>query len=175
LARRKDRGEVVEGPEDAYAAEFMQAHALLCNSKYRHYEVSNFALDNRIGRHNSSYWRGVPYEAVGPSAHAFDGSVRRWNRREYSAWLADLRAGIDPIEGREELGFEERETERIYLGLRTDSGLETRPEWRPIIDSWVAQEWATLEDDRVRLTAEGWLRLDSLAAALTGSPIRVEV
>ena len=175
LARRKDRGEVVEGPEDAYAAEFMQAHALLCNSKYRHYEVSNFALDNRIGRHNSSYWRGVPYDAIGPSAHSFDGAARRWNRREYSAWLGDLRAGVDPTEGREKLGFEERETERIYLGLRTDSGLEISPDWRPIIDSWVAEGWASVDADRVLLTAEGWLRLDSLAAALTGTPTRVQV
>ena len=175
LARWKARGEVVEGPEEQYAAEFMQAHALLCSSKYRHYEVSNFALHNRIGRHNSSYWRGVPYEAVGPSAHAFDGSARRWNLREFSAWLAAVRAGTDPTEDREVLGFEERETERVYLGLRTDSGLEISPEWRPAIDSWVAHGWATTEQDRVRLSAEGWLRLDSLAAALAvaSGPVQV--
>jgi hypothetical protein len=36
-----------------------------------------------------------------------------------------------------------------------------------VISAWSKSGWAVLRNDRVTLTAEGWLRLDSLAAALT--------
>ena len=33
---------------------------------------------------------------------------------------------------------------------------------------WKKPGWATIENELIRLTPEGWLRLDSLAAGLTG-------
>jgi len=36
-----------------------------------------------------------------------------------------------------------------------------------MIAKWEENAWAVLRKDRVTLTGEGWLRLDSLAAALT--------
>ena len=46
---------------------------------YEQYEVSNFAKDGAYSKHNSSYWKEGKYIGVGPSAHSFDGTNRRWN------------------------------------------------------------------------------------------------
>lgn len=47
---------------------------------FTQYEVSNYAKNNQVAKHNSNYWAGKPYLGIGPGAHSFDGvSTRRWN------------------------------------------------------------------------------------------------
>jgi hypothetical protein len=50
--------------------------------------------------------------------------------------------------------------------MRTDEGVsaELVPADKRAI--WVKEGWATEESARVRLTVEGWLRLDALVASL---------
>ena len=167
LARWRDRGASVEGTEDAYEAEYLRAHRELTASGYMHYEVSNFGRPGRWSRHNRGYWSGASYVGLGPAAHGFDGTIRRWNEREYSAWLRLLRTGGDPVSGSESLTDENRIAEEVYLGLRTTDGLPVRAEELDVIRPWIDAGWATLRDDRLRLSATGWLRLDALATSLT--------
>jgi putative oxygen-independent coproporphyrinogen III oxidase len=168
LGRWRARGELVESSEDAYEAEFLHAHSALTDAGLDHYEVSNFGGEGKRSRHNSSYWAGVPYAGIGPSAHEFDGDVRRWNVAPYAEWLSRLDADEDPISDQEQLTEANRGAERVYLGLRTVDGLRLSAEERDHVRSWIDAGWATLmEDDRLVLTPTGWLRLDALAADLT--------
>lgn len=168
LGRWRERGETKEAPEDQYEREFLEAHARLTAAGYAHYEVSNFAGSGGRSRHNGSYWRGVPYAGLGPSAHEFDGYVRRWNVGPYAEWLRRLRSGADPAEGSETLTAENRAAEAVYLGLRTSDGLLLVGDAeRSRVVPWIEAGWATLAGDRLTLTATGWLRLDALAADLT--------
>ncbi len=166
LGRWTARGEVREAPEERYEAEFLEAHVRLTAAGFEHYEVSNYAKSGRRARHNSAYWNGVPYLGLGPAAHGFDGSERRWNVAAYADWLRRVKAGEDPVEGRETIGAEPAAAERIYLGLRTIDGLELRPDERQRVEAWIGSGWATLEGSRLRLTPQGWLRLDALVAQL---------
>lgn len=167
LGRRHERGEVAEADEDRYATEFLRAHERLACAGYEHYEVSNFARDCRRSRHNSSYWSGVPYAGLGPSAHGFDGVTRRWNEASYAAWVARAGAVGDPVAGSERLDADAVEAERVYLGLRTIDGLALRDGEAERVRSWVDAGWGAVDGDRLRLTPLGWLRLDALAADLT--------
>ena len=168
LGRWRDRGETSEAPEDQYEREFLEAHERLTAAGFAHYEVSNFAGSGGPSRHNSAYWQGVPYAGLGPSAHEFDGAVRRWNVAPYAEWLRRLRAGADPAEGSETLSAANRTAEAVYLGLRTSDGLLLVGDAeRSRVVRWVEAGWATLAGDRLTLTATGWLRLDALAADLT--------
>jgi oxygen-independent coproporphyrinogen-3 oxidase len=168
LGRWHERGEVTASPDERYEREFLFAHDRLTHAGFEHYEVSNFGLPGRHSRHNAAYWTGVPYAGVGPSAHEFDGNVRRWNVRSYAEWVARLADGRDPIDGSEELTEENRSAEAVYLGLRTTTGLKLSGLEIARVERWVQQGWATVSSgDRLVLTPLGWLRLDALAADLT--------
>ena len=168
LGRWLARGLTVEQPEEGYETDFLDAHRLLSDAGFQHYEVSNYARPARRARHNSAYWSGVPYVGLGPSAHGFDGQVRRWNVRHYAEWRDLALARADPMEGSETLTAENRLAEAVYLGLRSDAGLPITGADRSIADRWTAAGWVKeASDGRIRCTAQGWLRLDALAAALT--------
>jgi oxygen-independent coproporphyrinogen-3 oxidase len=169
LARWIERGANSDVSENRYEAEFLDAHARFAPAGIEHYEVSNYARPGHASRHNAAYWREVPYIGLGPSAHSFDGRERRWNTREYQAWLTHLAAGSDPVGGSEVLTDEQRALEHAYLGLRTSNGLRVDEVPSEIVEKWREQGWAQPDGDplRVRLTPRGWLRLDALVSALT--------
>ncbi len=162
------RGITEEQPEEGYERDFLTAHEMLAGAGFEHYEVSNYGRPGRRARHNSAYWAGVPYVGLGPAAHGFDGHTRRWNARAYIDWRDRALAGVDPMEGAELLTPENREAESVYLGLRSDAGLLMIHGDEPLVARWAAAGWVVAgAEGRIRCTAQGWLRLDSLAAALT--------
>jgi oxygen-independent coproporphyrinogen-3 oxidase len=82
-------------------------------------------------------------------------------------------AGTDPREGEETLTDANRTAESVYLGLRSDRGLEFRAGERDAVAQWEVAGWVTVgRDGRLRCTPLGWLRLDALAASLTHSRSR---
>ena len=168
LAKWSERGEVIPADENRYASDFLLAHELATAAGYDHYEVSNFSRAGKKSRHNSAYWTGAAYAGIGPSAHSYDGRTRSWNVREYADWSSRLARGEPILAGSETLTEANRASERVYLGLRTTSGLAVTDADRSHTDRWENEGWATRDGSVVRLTSEGWLRLDSLAAALTG-------
>jgi oxygen-independent coproporphyrinogen III oxidase len=168
LGRWVQRGVTIERAEEGYEREFLAAHELLTGAGLEHYEVSNYGAPGHRSRHNASYWAGVPYVGLGPAAHGFDGEARRWNARAYAAWRDLALGGRDPMEGEEQLTQANRVAESVYLGLRSDVGLELRDEERDLVASWEVAQWVVIgEDERIRCTPLGWMRLDALAAALT--------
>lgn len=168
LGRWRDRGLVTEAPDACYEREFLYADQAMADAGFEHYEVSNFARPGHRARHNSSYWQGSAYAGLGPGAHEFDGTVRRWNVEPYADWQRRVVAGTDPMEGDETLDEESRAAESVYLGLRTSDGLRLTGAELVRTRAWIDAGWGTITDgDLLELTPMGWLRLDSLAADLT--------
>lgn len=167
LSKWVARGEVSDTPEERYESEFLFVHERLTAAGFEHYEVSNYGRRGHSSRHNSAYWTKTPYIGVGPSAHSFDGRERRWNTREYEAWAAQAAAGNDPVAGNEVLTTDQQYLENVYLGLRSAIGLAVDQVPPEIVEKWRDQGWAQADRSYVRLTPQGWLRLDALVAALT--------
>jgi oxygen-independent coproporphyrinogen-3 oxidase len=174
-ARWVARGTARPAPDERYAREFLTIHDALTAAGYAHYEVSNYARIGVTGgpaqsRHNSAYWSGAAYAGLGPSAHGFDGAARRWNVRDWAAYVRAVEGGADPLGGTEQLTERDRELERVYLTLRTDRGLGTDDGAPLAPDRMVAavgRGWLTREGGLVRCTPRGWLVLDELVATLT--------
>jgi oxygen-independent coproporphyrinogen-3 oxidase len=171
LGRWTARGDVKEAPEERWANEFLRAHEQFSAAGFAHYEVSNYAKGGRRARHNQAYWQDRAYLGVGPSAHGFDGSTRRWNEAAYAHWLARVSGGEDPVAGSEVLTPEQRFAERAYIGLRTDAGFALEPMSVPVVKPWVDSGWGVITEKEgqsvLNLTAAGWMRLDALVGALT--------
>ena len=167
LGRWAARGEVVPVDEERYAAEFLAAGRALAAEGFDHYEVSNAARPGRRARHNSAYWRRAPFLGLGPSAHSGSGRLRRWNIREWAAYERAIAEGRDAGAGSEDLSDEAVALEEVYLGLRTRDGLPAGRLDAGTVDAWTAEGWAEPAEGRVRLTLEGWLRLDALVGAAT--------
>ena len=173
LGRRVGLGHVHMPPDDRCATEYLEAAATLEAAAYVHYEVSNFALEGQQSLHNWHYWDGSPYLGVGPSAHSFLPPHRLWNAYRWDTYRAAARAGSSVREGYEALGPEQERMERVWLGLRTNVGLpadelagDAAPMGGAFLAACEAEGWIERDGGRIRLTAQGWLRMDALVGEL---------
>lgn len=168
LGRWVARRDVAEAPEESFEREFLAGSRALTSAGFEHYEVSNYSVPSRASRHNSAYWQRRPYGGVGPSAHEFDGSRRRWNVAPYAEWVRRIGRAVDPAAAAEMLDADQILAEEVYLGLRTQTGLRLSENELEHVRSWVDSNWAFMRTDGyLQLTPLGWLRLDALASDLT--------
>lgn len=165
LGRWVERGEVTPVDENAYAAEFLATHHSLGAAGFEHYEVSNYARPGFRARHNAAYWIRAPYLGLGPGAHSGAGRTRRWNLRDWSEYQRAIGRGQTVEAGTEQLTDDAVRLEELYLGLRTDAGVPAESVPAAERQRWRENGWSVEEGGRIRLTAEGWLRLDALVAS----------
>ncbi|HMC55845.1 MAG TPA: radical SAM family heme chaperone HemW [Gemmatimonadaceae bacterium] len=168
LGRWVARRDITETPEEEFENEFLEAHDVLVAAGFEHYEVSNYGRTEHHSRHNWAYWDRRPYGGIGPSAHEFDGTVRRWNASAYTDWVARLAQGKRSTVGEEQLAPDDIHSEAVYLSLRTNRGITISEEERTDVDAWIQAGWASIDpNETLRLTASGWMRLDAIANHLT--------
>jgi putative oxygen-independent coproporphyrinogen III oxidase len=118
-------GRITALSEEHARAFFLLTSELLEERGYIHYEVSNFALgEPYLARHNSKYWKHVPYLGLGPAAHSFHGNRRWWNVDALAPYCQQLAAGVPPVAECESLTASQVWLETLCLGFRTRSGIE---------------------------------------------------
>lgn len=131
-------GRCREASEESCARQYEILCEELSAAGYHHYEISNFALPGMEARHNSAYWRHVPYVGLGPGAHSLsilpDGHrCRSWNSPDLKLYLetfAPLGQRDTGCSGQKNAEYENLETlspvqlgiENVMLGLRTSLG-----------------------------------------------------
>jgi oxygen-independent coproporphyrinogen III oxidase len=179
FGRRRDRGLLVELPEEGQAALFRLTHRALADLGFEGYEVSNFASSpQHRSRHNQKYWRHGPYLGLGPSAHSYSGNRRWWNLRRLRQWQVSLDRRQRPVDGSEELTPGELALEALMLGLRTADGVDldvARKRWgvdltapnRALIARLEEEGLVRVDGSRVLPTLNGMAVADSLARAFT--------
>jgi oxygen-independent coproporphyrinogen III oxidase len=88
------------------------------NYEFINYEISNFALEGKYSKHNSSYWKNQKYLGLGPSAHSYNLYSRQWN-------FSDIQLYIESINNKniwyetENLDLKTKFNEYIMTSLRT--------------------------------------------------------
>jgi oxygen-independent coproporphyrinogen-3 oxidase len=141
---------------------------------FEHYEISNYAKEGFISRHNSAYWQGKHYLGIGPSAHSYNGVSRQWNVRSNAGYMQAIASGGSFFEV-EELTVNNRVNEHIMIGLRSKWGVQ-RELLAPLDASvWdrinkavpmLGEQYFEVTKERITLSAEGRLIADRLAAEL---------
>ncbi|SHL66544.1 radical SAM family heme chaperone HemW [Hymenobacter psychrotolerans] len=178
FGRRQQKGTFRPPPDDFVAQQFEMLLLEMARHGYQQYEISNFCRPGRESRHNSAYWRGVPYLGLGPSAHSFDGSSRQYtvaNNPQYVA--AVLERGEVPATV-EHLTPLDRANEYLMTSLRTASGTDLRHLRDTLGVDLLAQQAAYLRelqdtglaslspDNVLRLTDKGKLLADHITLTL---------
>jgi oxygen-independent coproporphyrinogen-3 oxidase len=123
LAHQVKKGGVHMPGDDAQSAQFDRLMERMDRAGLDHYEISNFGRPGHYARHNTSYWEGVPYLGIGPSAHSFDGTTRRWNVANNAVYTKAVKDGTSYWES-ETLTPAQRTNERLMTGLRTAKGVD---------------------------------------------------
>lgn len=172
LAHQVATGQVEVPADEAYEVQYLEAHRRLSAAGYRHYELSNYARPGHEARHNSSYWAGVPYLGLGPSAHSYDGQQRSWNVAHNAGYLRALGADQLAIAGTEVLAARDRYHEYVMTHLRQAGGLDPVqlrqwvPDWETrfgaVRDRYLAQGDLVAREGRLMASPAGWLRADAM-------------
>lgn len=115
-------GKVKEATQELSEQMYMALCSLASEYGYEHYEIANFGKPGRHSLHNSSYWNLTPYLGLGPGAHSFDGSVRRYNPTNLRTYMTHTESSaiID------EENLDERVNDYVMTALRTSSGIDPK-------------------------------------------------
>jgi oxygen-independent coproporphyrinogen-3 oxidase len=119
--------------DDDLAAEmYRMISAATLAAGYEHYEISNFARVERVGRdgisffrskHNCKYWTGAPFYGIGCGAHSYDRSSRWFNVLRTETYIDRITTGGDAIAERKELSESDRAADALFMGLRLKEGI----------------------------------------------------
>lgn len=165
----------LQAPNDEKAIQqYEMLQAFLPRLEMEQYEISNYAKDGRYALHNTNYWRGVPYLGLGPSAHSYNGSSRRWNKAHLTDYLHSVEKGAVIFE-EEALSIVNQWNEWVMTGLRTKWGVNLMDKSQKFPQEWfdlfkikaqdmIRQKWLTEEQAHFRLTEKGKFFADGIAA-----------
>jgi oxygen-independent coproporphyrinogen-3 oxidase len=156
--------------------QFIHMIELLETNAFEQYEISNFCKNEQISKHNSSYWKGIPYIGIGPSAHSFDGHSRSWNPASNMKYVQGIRTKMD-VRTTEILTRHDVLNEQIMTGIRTKWGInlmmientygkEVVEEMQYNLQENAQQSWYRIENNVLTLTKEGKLFADKIASDL---------
>jgi oxygen-independent coproporphyrinogen-3 oxidase len=155
--------------EDTVAEQFEMLMEVLTKNGYDHYEISNFGLPGFHSKHNSSYWSGVKYLGVGPSAHSYNETSRQFNVSNNSIYIKKIGDGEIPFE-REELSQADKINESLLIGLRTSEGCSIAfplsTQQSDYITQLVTLGNASFDGRVLKLTNKGKLLADKIASDL---------
>lgn len=160
--------------EKKYYREYENICKFLKKVGYKHYEVSNWALDGRVCLHNFKYWRRVPYIGLGSGASSFIPPYRFKSNDDPYLYIRNPLGEIYFIE---KPGAEESALEEVYLSLRTRDGF---PESKLIefsgkfwnnavqkVKDLQNRRLLTVSDGKIRITEKGWYVLDRIVLEIT--------
>ncbi len=116
------KGQISEIDEERYIIMYKTLVNHLESSGYRHYEISNFALEGYESRHNSSYWNGTPYIGIGAAACSYDILSRKNNIADIDKYMESIEKGETAYE-EETLSATDRYNDLITTALRTHDGI----------------------------------------------------
>jgi oxygen-independent coproporphyrinogen-3 oxidase len=127
--------------EDTTSDMYLKTVKCLGDLGFEQYEISNFAKSGFESRHNTKYWKLVPYLGLGKSAHSFWGGKRFYYDNDFNI--------VDD-------GFGGDDSEKIMLGLRLSEGIEKSLVKKPF-EQFVKMGLMVDKGNKIALTTQGML------------------
>jgi oxygen-independent coproporphyrinogen-3 oxidase len=139
-----------------------------------HYEISNFSKPGFRSKHNSNYWKGIPYLGLGPSAHSYNKNTRQWNVANNQLYFSALEKNDLPFEI-EQLPLATKFNEYMMISLRCIEGFSLAyisqnfgPEFHAhtltITQGFLAKKWLNETSQGYTLTKSAKFFADGIAS-----------
>jgi oxygen-independent coproporphyrinogen-3 oxidase len=143
---------------------------------FKQYEISNFARNGFISKHNFAYWNNVPYLGLGVAAHSYNRTSRQWNSSNLTLYISMLQQEKMPHFEKEELSAKDLANEAILLKLRTSDGIELsgfqaqfgKNRTQKLISAFskLNKDYFVFQNHRYQLSKQGILFADDIAMRL---------
>ena len=144
---------------------------------YEQYEISNFCKPNFESKHNSSYWKRIPYIGIGPGAHSYNGKDRQYNISNNPLYIKYLnQPSLGNVSTVEYLSENDTYNEYILTRLRTKWGIKKEEisvfksinlaKVNQLLDSFCQNGFIEKELDAYKLTTKGKLLADEITLQL---------
>ena len=168
-------------PADDTVADIFEAGSQrLTTAGYAQYEVSAWARDGAICRHNDNYWRFGDYLAIGAGAHGkqtrADGTIERTARLRWPTGYMTAAGQPAAITEHRTLTATDIRFECLLGALRRRDGLtrsdyehRTGLDWSALLahlSGAIDRGLLEVSPDRVRASERGWYFLDTILAEL---------
>ena len=162
--------------EGQSADQFLMLMKMITDNGFEQYEISNFARNGHYSKHNTNYWKGVPYLGIGPSAHSFNGISRQWNVANNNKYISAILLKEIPAEN-EVLTKTDKFNEYIMTSLRTKWGMDLNylknnfpsefvQEMESVLQENISHGKIKQENEIYILTTKGKLLADQIASEL---------
>ena len=157
-------------------SQFNLLHVKAKEQGFIHYEISNFGKQGYFSKHNTAYWTGNHYLGIGPSAHSFNGTSRRWNISSNKKYIEGVLANSSYSET-ENLTNDQQYNEYIFTSLRTIWGIDKATILKRYgdeialyflkeIKKWEAKKYIVAVSNIYTLTSKGKIFADAIASDL---------
>jgi len=164
--------------EDDVSDMYLLANDYLTQMGYLQYEISNYAKQGSLSKHNLAYWQGKEYIGLGAAAHSYFDGVRYANSPDISAYITAMeRDKLPPKSELTVLSDAERLTERIMLSLRLTEGLDCdkllrefhydiRSKNEKFLHTCIQEGYMIFSDHKLSFTPKGFLVSNSILSEL---------
>lgn len=172
----KTKGFITPISDDESYAQYMSIVEWATKNNFIHYEISNFGKLGRFSKHNSNYWKQMPYLGIGTAAHSYNIGSRRWNVESLHEYLKyGERHG--KIYKEEQLTKNDRFNELLLTSLRTSWGIDIekiRQEFghdqanliHSIAERYEKSGYLTIEKNTAILTDKGFFISDKIISEM---------
>ena len=172
LYHRLMKKRIIQLPEQDSLEQFNLLLTHAEKAGFFQYEISNFARNDQISRHNTGYWTGKKYIGLGPSAHSYNGSERQWNIKGIMTYCKKVKEGKGYFE-KEVLDEKMMYNEYIMTSLRTCWGVETgkvrsgygRKYYDDLLrktEKYILNNTMIFDEDRLYLSRNGMFIADTI-------------
>ncbi len=167
LHRRLQAGKIGGINSDDQADKYLLADKLLSKNGFNWYEISNWSQPGFESQHNLNYWTNKNWWGYGPGAHSHLSGTRWWNVKHPATYSSQLLNKKTAVAESEELTSSQKELEEIMLKMRIRESnlIEFVP--KNLLAQWRNENLVKNVADRLELTPQGRLMLDSLIHQLT--------
>lgn len=161
----------VENDDEAKKYEIADEYLAACGFEW--YEISNWAKNNKVCRHNMAYWYSQNWWGFGCGAHSYVGATRWSNLKHPRVYANRLANSKSPVFMKETLDEQTIYEEKIMLEIRLKNGidLENGPfifsdvQIQKLVDNAYVLE-DKLKENKIVLSLQGRLMADTVTQIL---------